>query len=83
MRPGMTSLKLLRRDGQFGAPSDPDDRKRYVAELRNRFLDGTLDEVLIPEKAEIPDRLMWVLFPNLFPTPSATANAPLCVVDLD
>jgi|GEM_PF-2454162 len=79
----MTSLKLLRRDGKFGAPSDPEARKRYVAELRNRFLDGTLDEVLIPEKAEIPDRLMWVLFPNLFPTPSATANAPLSVVDLD
>lgn len=79
----MANLRLVKRDGTFGAPSDPEERARYVAELRNRFLEGKLDEVLVPEASEVPDRLMWVLFPNLFPSPSPAANAQLSVVDLD
>lgn len=43
------------------------ERAAYVAELRARFLDGTLDEVLIPDN-DVPDRLLQELFPTLFGT---------------
>lgn len=48
-------------------PEAPDARAQYVAELRARYLAGTLDEVLIPEDAQVPDALMSALFPRLFP----------------
>lgn len=50
------------------APRD-DDRRQMVAELRARYLDGSLDEVLVPSEAEVPDTLLQALFPNLFGGP--------------
>jgi hypothetical protein len=42
------------------------ERAAYVAELRARYLNGTLDEVLCPQDVEVPDSLLQELFPNLF-----------------
>lgn len=42
------------------------ERAAYVAELRRRYLNGTLDEVLCPQETEIPDALLKELFPSLF-----------------
>ena len=79
----MKRIQPLKSQSPYEAPLDPEERATYVAELRERYLEGTLDEVLIPSDVRVPDRLMWVLFPHLFPTPNATENAPLCAVDLD
>lgn len=45
-----------------------DDRSAYVADLRQRYLEGTLDEVLIPDQ-DVPDRLLQELFPAMFGAP--------------
>jgi hypothetical protein len=79
----MKRIQLLSALSPYEAPHDPEERAQYVAELRERYLEGTLDEVLIPKKVRVPDRLMWVLFPHLFPSPNPIVNAPLCAVDLD
>ena len=47
-------------------PAPTSERAAYVAELRRRYLNGTLDEVLCPADTEIPDALLKDLFPNLF-----------------
>ena len=49
-----------------------DERAQMVADLRQRFLEGTLDEVLFPEDKEVPDTLLQALFPNLFGAPEVT-----------
>ncbi|MED5371800.1 MAG: hypothetical protein VX899_12340 [Myxococcota bacterium] len=49
------------------APNAPGEREAYVAQLRERYLDGSLDEILIPQEAEVPDSLLSALFPHLFP----------------
>ncbi len=54
---------------QAQAPLQPQARKRYIAELRSRYLEGTLDEVLFPEGFDIPESLMRALFPELFNRP--------------
>ena len=79
----MKRIQPIAKATPYEAPQDPEARARYVAELRERYLEGTLDEVLIPDNVRVPDRLMWVLFPHLFPTPNPIENAPLCAVDLD
>lgn len=50
-------------------PARNDARKQMVADLRQRYLNGTLDEVLVPEDADVPDTLLQALFPNLFGAP--------------
>ena len=80
---GMKRIQPLTAPSPYEAPHDPEARAKYVAELRERYLDGTLDQVLIPANVRVPDRLMWVLFPHLFPSPNEMVNAPLCAVDLD
>jgi hypothetical protein len=45
-----------------------EDRSTYVDDLRERYLAGTLDEVLIPEQ-DVPDRLLQELFPAIFGAP--------------
>jgi hypothetical protein len=79
----MKRIQSLTELSPYEAPHDPEERANYVAALRDRYLEGTLDEVLIPKKVRVPDRLMWVLFPHLFPSPNPMVNAPLCAVDLD
>ncbi|MEE2750446.1 MAG: hypothetical protein VX519_03385 [Myxococcota bacterium] len=54
---------------QAQAPLQPQARKRYIAELRARYLEGTLDEVLFPEGFDVPESLMRALFPELFNRP--------------
>ena len=54
---------------QAQAPLQPQARKRYIAELRARYLEGTLDEVLFPEGFDVPEYLMRELFPELFNRP--------------
>ncbi len=49
------------------APNEKGDRAAYVAELRARYLNGSLDEVLIPQDAKVPDALLQALFPHIFP----------------
>ncbi|MFT5583091.1 MAG: hypothetical protein ACI9VR_000669 [Cognaticolwellia sp.] len=49
------------------APNNKGDRATYVAELRARYLNGSLDEVLIPKDAKVPDTLLQALFPHIFP----------------
>jgi hypothetical protein len=66
MKRNRTELRVVR---QPAAPTNPDARRRYIAELRSRYLEGTLDEVLFPEGFEVPDSLMMALFPNLFSRP--------------
>ena len=61
-----TALRVVR---QTTAPTNPDARARYIAELRSRYLEGTLDEVLFPEGFEVPENLMMALFPRLFARP--------------
>jgi len=55
------------RNGQ--APLQPRARRRYVAELKARYQEGTLDKVLFPEGFEVPESLMRALFPELFRRP--------------
>jgi len=40
-----------------------------VAELKERYREGTLDEVLFPEGFDVPESLMRALFPELFNRP--------------
>ena len=80
---GMKRIQSIEAPSPYEAPQDPEARARYVAELRERYLEGTLDEVLIPNDVRVPDRLMWVLFPHLFPTPNPVENASHCAVDID
>lgn len=35
-----------------------------VARLRQRYLDGTLDDVLIPEGADVPQALLQAILSN-------------------
>lgn len=49
------------------APNKKGERAEYVAELRARYLNGSLDEVLIPQDAKVPDALLQALFPHIFP----------------
>ena len=42
----------------------PRERAELVEQLRRRYLDGTLDEVLIPEEPPL-DALLDDLFPSL------------------
>lgn len=79
----MKRIQPLTETSPYEAPLNPEERAKYVAELRERYLEGTLDEVLIPNDVRVPDRLMWVLFPHLFPSPNPVENASLCAVDLD
>ena len=79
----MKRIQPLKAQSPYEAPLDPEARATYVAELRERYLEGTLDEVLIPNDVRVPDRLMWVLFPHLFPTPNPVENASHCAVDID
>lgn len=58
-----THLRLVEPTSPIATPAT--ERAAYVAELRARFLDGTLDEVLIPD-TDVPDRLLKELFPTLF-----------------
>jgi hypothetical protein len=51
------------------APLQPRARRRYVAELKERYREGTLDEVLFPEGFDVPESLMRALFPELFNRP--------------
>ena len=50
-------------------PRAKDERAQMVADLRRRFLDGTLDEVLFPADKEVPDTLLQALFPHMFGAP--------------
>lgn len=38
-------------------------RAEYVAELRRRYVEGSLDDVLVPEDANL-DRLLEDIFPD-------------------
>lgn len=49
------------------APNKKGDRAAYVAELRERYLNGSLDDVLIPQDVQVPDTLLQALFPHIFP----------------
>ena len=65
-----------RQPGDFGF--DPlncakdNGRAQMVADLRQRYLDGTLDEVLFPAGKEVPDTLLQALLPHLFGAPEVT-----------
>jgi hypothetical protein len=48
------------------------ERSQMVADLRQRYLDGTLDEVLFPADKEVPDTLLQALLPHLFGAPEVT-----------
>ena len=56
------------------APNAPGEREAYVAQLRERYLDGSLDEILIPDDAAVPDTLLTALFPHLFPEEKRVRN---------
>jgi hypothetical protein len=42
-------------------PARDDARQQMVARMRERYLDGTLDEILIPEGAELPPALLQAI----------------------
>jgi len=48
-------------------------RRKLIQQLRQRYLDGTLDEVLLPKETEIPDSLLRALFPQVFGSPRVEA----------
>ncbi len=48
-------------------------RRKLIRELRQCYLDGTLDELLIPKDAEVPDSLLRALFPDIFGNPTVGA----------
>ena len=48
-------------------------RRKLIQELRQRYLDGTLDEVLLPKDADVPESLLRALFPQLFGCPRVEA----------
>ena len=56
------------------APNEKGDRAAYVAELRARYLNGSLDEVLIPQNAKIPDTLLQASFPHIFTEKGPTSS---------
>lgn len=49
-------------------PAPACERAAYVAELRARYVAGTLDEILVPNN-DVSDRLLQELFPMLFGAP--------------
>ena len=46
---------------EFSEPSNP--RAEWIKELRKKYLDGSLEHILIPENPKL-DRLMEDLFPE-------------------
>lgn len=52
---------------EFSEPSDP--RAEWIKELRKKYLDGSLEHILIPENPKL-DRLME----DLFPEPNQPSN---------
>lgn len=63
------NLRLIESSAdQRPAASVSDERGAYVADLRERYLAGTLDEVLLADR-DVPDRLLQELFPSMFGAP--------------